>query len=385
MKLSAKVKERIARIIGSYFTTNEIEGVFSDAGVQVDRDLYAKWRITLDGFSKCALPEDSIPHIIKEFAHPLSFEEIEQRERFIEELNEVLFYDKVKIETTETGAKISNLDGVTFDTEDIEIPKTSTDYLVEAINFFKNEYNKIRIVGLTYEYPLGDNFSLSNYEPKPNEINHAYHRRVAVGRLKEVGFVTDYELEGRVIDDAGNVFDYAICKIDESKITEQKEAPRSNQPKTEELIDKVIKHEHNHKHSFENSIQEKDVTLNHKYDSKKPSSFYITKKDDDFYYKGKHIGISKKTDYYKVFSALYAKLPEGGEILYKDIIEEIKNRISKTKKQTDDETQKFIQRNLTDKSNGFLRYAKIEETEDNGKPLISVIRGSGIYFNNKTG
>ena len=47
--------------------------------------------------------------------------------------------------------------------------------------------------------------------------------------------------------------------------------------------------------------------------------------------------------------------------------------------------KKFIQTNLTDKSNGFKHYANIPDTEDNGKPLIKVVRGVGIAFNNRTG
>ncbi len=148
--------------------------------------------------------------------------------------------------------------------------------------------------------------------------------------------------------------------------------------------DDVIKHEHTH--LFKNSIQEKEIVLNHKFEDGKPSTNYITKKGDDFYYKGLHILANKKNnDYYKVFSALYAKLPDGGEISYKDLISEIKSRMSDQKNKTDDEMQKFIQRNLTDRGNGFMRYANIPETEDNGKPLISVIRGTGVVFNNKTG
>ena len=148
--------------------------------------------------------------------------------------------------------------------------------------------------------------------------------------------------------------------------------------------EEVVKHEHTHR--FENNIQEKDIVLNHKFEDYKPSTNYITKKGDNFYYKGLHILATKKNnDYYKVFCALYAKLPDGGEISYKDLIAEIKSRMPEQKNKTDEEMQKFIQRNLTDKSNGFTRYAEIPKTEDNGKPLISVIRGKGVVFNNKTG
>lgn len=117
----------------------------------------------------------------------------------------------------------------------------------------------------------------------------------------------------------------------------------------------------------------------------KKESAYITKEGDDFHYKGRYLNLSKKSDYYKVFCALFAKLPSGGEVSYKDLIAEVKSRLPKTQDKTDDEMKKFIQRNLTDKSNGFMRYAGIPETEDNGKPLMEVVRGSGILFNNKTG
>ena len=116
------------------------------------------------------------------------------------------------------------------------------------------------------------------------------------------------------------------------------------------------------------------------------TGLYITKENDDFSYKGHYLNLSKKSDYYKVFCALYAKLPNGGEVPYKDLVVEIKSRLLwKTQNKTDDEMRKFIQRNLTDKSNGFMRYAGIPETEDNGKPLIEVVRGTGIVFNNKAG
>lgn len=154
--------------------------------------------------------------------------------------------------------------------------------------------------------------------------------------------------------------------------------PKASEPQ------KVI---HEHTHRFENSIQEKGIDLNHKFPEGKPSGFYITKQDDDFCYKGKRLNLSKNADYTKTFAALYALLPEGGEVAYADLIGEVKSRISKLKheERTDDDVRKFILRNLTDKGNGFLRYAGIPETEDNGKPLIEVVRGTGIAFHNKAG
>ena len=211
MKLAVRVKEKIARTIADHFTTNEIVNVFADAGVEADRALYAKWRITLDGFSKLSDPDKHLPQVLEEFCHPLNFEDPQLRISFIENLNQILSFDKVQIQSTDTSAKIVSDEGepLTPSTDDPN-GKTSTDYITEAISFFKNEYNKVRLVGLTYEYPLGDNFILSNYDPEPNEVNHAYYRKIAVERLKEIGFITSLEIEERVIDDYGYVFDYAI-------------------------------------------------------------------------------------------------------------------------------------------------------------------------------
>jgi hypothetical protein len=156
-------------------------------------------------------------------------------------------------------------------------------------------------------------------------------------------------------------------------------------PEPKESAPQKVVHEHTHR--FENSIQEKGIDLNHKFPDSKPRGFYITKQEDDFYYKGKRLNISKNADYFKTFVALYALLPEGGEVAYADLIGEVKSRIPKLKheERSDDDVRKFILRNLTDKGNGFLRYAGIPETEDSGKPLIEVIRGTGIAFHNKAG
>lgn len=150
-----------------------------------------------------------------------------------------------------------------------------------------------------------------------------------------------------------------------------------------EKNNQTIKHEHLHR--FDNSIQEKEIVLNHKFGEDSKIGFYITQKGDDFYYKGQYLKLSKKSDYYKVFCSLFAKLPGGGEISYQELTEEIQSRIPKAKGKNDEEMRKFIQSNLTDKSNGFVRYAKIPATEDNGKTLIETIRGAGITFNNKQG
>ena len=69
----------------------------------------------------------------------------------------------------------------------------------------------------------------------------------------------------------------------------------------------------------------------------------------------------------------------------KEIIKEVKSRIPTLKDKDEEKARKFIQSNLTDRNNGFFRYAEIPATEDNGRPLIEIIRSEGLRFNNKTG
>ena len=112
---------------------------------------------------------------------------------------------------------------------------------------------------------------------------------------------------------------------------------------------------------------------------------YIVKDGDDFKYKGKLLPLSKRANYYKVFCALYALLPDGGEVEYKDLIKEIKSRAPSTKSKSNEEMRKFIQGNITERGNGFMRYSKLPLTMDNQRPIIETVRDFGIKFNNKTG
>lgn len=152
---------------------------------------------------------------------------------------------------------------------------------------------------------------------------------------------------------------------------------------SKEQSDNVVRHEM--EVFFKNSMQEKDIVLNHKYNKTTPSGVYIEKRDDDFYYKGDYIKLSKKSDYYKVFCAIYSKVSNGGFISYKELIAEVKNRVPKTKNMTDEKVKDFILNKITNKQNGFMRASKIPITQDNGKPLFETERGSGIAFNNKMG
>ncbi|HAW57726.1 MAG TPA: hypothetical protein DCX03_01720 [Bacteroidales bacterium] len=108
MKLGAKVKERIARTIGEYFSTNNIVNIFTDAKISTDKSLYAKWRIILDAFSKVTT-EDGISHIIEDFCHPLNFQDLQIRQNFIDALNKILSYEDAVIQSTDRTAKMVSL------------------------------------------------------------------------------------------------------------------------------------------------------------------------------------------------------------------------------------------------------------------------------------
>lgn len=111
MKLGARVKEQIARTIGEFFTTNEIVNILTDANIPANRELYAKWHITLDAFSKTS-GVDAIFGIIEEFCHPLNFKRNpRRRDDFIAALNADLAYDDLEIQSTERTAKVCSIGG----------------------------------------------------------------------------------------------------------------------------------------------------------------------------------------------------------------------------------------------------------------------------------
>lgn len=122
MKLGARVKEQIARTIGNFFTTNEILNIFTDANISANRELYAKWHITLDAFSKTS-GVDAIFGIIEEFCHPLNFKRNPlRRDDFITALNADLAYDDLEIQSTERTAKVCSV-GDSDIPKDAEVPK----------------------------------------------------------------------------------------------------------------------------------------------------------------------------------------------------------------------------------------------------------------------
>ena len=256
VRLSVKVKEKIAEAIGSQFTTNEIVNVFSDAGVSTNRELFAKAKIILDAFTKIT-DEDLFFRIINEFCHPLRFQDENERTAFIKEIGDTLSYDNIDA-TWKDNKLVFIINGQTniLYEPNSETYKTSTDYIVEVLNFFKDEYNKVRLSGLTYDYSLGENASSDQTDGYGKE---GYEDKLrAIIALKDAGVITWYKIEPRVKNEGYYVWDYAVCKIDESKLM-QKEAPKATDAGVQAITKKII---HEHTHHFDNSIQEKEINLN---------------------------------------------------------------------------------------------------------------------------
>ena len=138
------------------------------------------------------------------------------------------------------------------------------------------------------------------------------------------------------------------------------------------------------KHSTHEFVIDRKKLLTSDATSSTENSFYIMQIGDDFKYKGILLtDLSKDSDYYKCFDALFSLVSEGGIAPYGKLQDEIKRRIPKTKSMTKTNLRKFLQRNLTDEQNGFVRYADIDATVSGGKKLIHAIRGKGIEFNNR--
>lgn len=123
MSFNTVVKEKIARTIGDFFTTNQIVNVFDDANIPTERELFAKWRIILDAFGKMSDQEDGIQHILKVFCHPLHFPDPQIRSNFIEKLNTILDYEDLKIRATNKGAEILTANGFPIDALPTETKK----------------------------------------------------------------------------------------------------------------------------------------------------------------------------------------------------------------------------------------------------------------------
>jgi hypothetical protein len=122
MKLGVKTKEKIARTIGEYFSTNDIVNIFADANISTDKSLYAKWRIILDAFSKVTT-ENGILCILEEFCHPLGFADLQVRQNFIDALNMILYYEDIVIRSTDRTAKVVSVSESKKEVKEEEIKK----------------------------------------------------------------------------------------------------------------------------------------------------------------------------------------------------------------------------------------------------------------------
>jgi len=403
--------QAIARAIGDATTTRDIELVVSRQGLVLNHELGAKWRMLADVFVKCS--EKSFWWMLDDFLyfldrdgekvveevlerHGVHMENngdgyfiIAQKDMAITEdhwrtddlkqkalahiRNDEAFAEKIKDTREHHQAYI---DVVELFCKDYKNPSTE---LNEAYVYLKTLLKKeLEGLGIDLYIPFKDIYSAeSEYtlEPlalsldgRPEGISWHYFRPKLYGTHSQiVQLLNDAkpttQTEAKVQEINTFVSKLRAEQTEASKVKSDSRREVSRKIEVTHTIPEII---------FKNVERTK-------------GGQYITKNGDDFSYKGRHLDLGKASDYYKVFCALYAKLPNGGEITYQDLISEVKSRLPEKEKVLYDEMRKFIQRNLTDKSNGFVRYADIPETEDNGKPLIYVNRGSGIGFNNQAG
>ncbi len=226
--MNIAIKEKIARKLGEFFTTDQIVNVFKDANIPTDKTLFAKWRIILDAFSKIPDQGVGISKIIEVFCHPLNFNDNKTRENFVNDLNQILTFAHLAVFLQENDSVVVSTSDESLDKK----YKSPTDYILEALNFFKNEYNKVKLPNLTYEYFLGE----LEAAPDEHESEEYQNRLKAVKRLKDANFITEYELG--VENTENGIYGMAICKIDENKIIDTNQAP-ATETKVKELVHKI--------------------------------------------------------------------------------------------------------------------------------------------------
>jgi hypothetical protein len=209
-----------------------------------------------------------------------------------------------------------------------------------------------------------------NYEVKEDKENSEYplpdDQRKIIGKMESDGILKIYKKN--FFSSTSSIYDSTTLEIF------QQVKPKGylldiNEPKFEQYYS-----EYERKYG--------DVNMP---EYKKGNNLYIEKRNDDFFYNGKRIETSTDSNAYKVFCALHALLPQGGEVNYGELNNEIKSRISETKNYSAPEIRKFILTNLTDRNNGFMHHIGSPLNESNGKPLLSAKRGKGIIFNNRKG
>lgn len=103
------------------------------------------------------------------------------------------------------------------------IKKTHTDYVKEAIEYFKNEYDKIKLKGLKYKYELGESsddlLKLYNIEDCWEDIDIYDYRLEAIKNLESVGFIKNFKIVAGPSQDAYSPsINFAECLIDEEQL-----------------------------------------------------------------------------------------------------------------------------------------------------------------------
>jgi hypothetical protein len=197
--------------------------------------------------------------IIELSIHPLNHSACwsDSSEQILNEFNNRLEFDNLVIERSDADYVLKPKESSSKQF------KTSTDYIIEAISFFRKEYNKIRIPGIEYDYELGK--KVNEDELSESMIDSEYSQKLrALEKLKEAKFILDLKVSSngstlkrtQESNDTGSNKEeiyFASCRIDETKLTG--EAPKDKE--IEKLTQKVL-----HTHRFENSAQEKEITFN---------------------------------------------------------------------------------------------------------------------------
>lgn len=151
----------------------------------------------------------------------------------IDDINKYLGEDKLEIQI-----RGRNLVLIELNKARMRDTRTLTDYISEAREYFKSEYSKVKIVGLHYEYDfnvnIGELFRHQNTNTTQVYKDLDIHENLGLvnGETKAFiylfrhGYIKDFEVRQRP-DRLGVEYDYAVCRIDESKLL-QSEDPISN-------------------------------------------------------------------------------------------------------------------------------------------------------------
>lgn len=260
--------EYISRNIGDRYSGIPLFEKLKSMGVSEDVVIYpnTKWRMVYDVMNHYSnLPDtqkalEMLSKIIDLSVHPLNCgADMELSEKLISDFNKRLGFDKLALVKEKDGScLLTEIFTVIIPPEE----KSLTDYIVEAVNYFKDEYNKVKLNGLTYKYMLGQNKQelLFTYDIEDviESLHRTENRARAIEELHKIGFVKEYKIETLSKNNVYDIgTDYAFCVIDESKLTEKQEP--ATDFGVESVIQKVV---HEHTHTFENSIQEKEIILN---------------------------------------------------------------------------------------------------------------------------